>query len=919
MRSAPRRAPIGADAPGPLDRLADDVLGALELARGGDPLRPALVVVPARPATIALRQALAEAAWRQQRGGLAAVDVVVTTDVAGALLPPEDDRPLLSKPAGAALARTALASLPADHPLAGLADHPGTITELVRSASAFGHRADRAVAHLEAAGATGRALADAIRALLEQLGGHWRTEEETWRIASAAVDRAGLSAVGEDVAVVVVQGAAPEPGEARLLRRLVERGAACVTLPTATSLQEHPTLLECDDPETEVHVALAALERLAPGVLDGETARLGALGVPPAEPYAWALPRALERLGVRWRGQDHRGRLGEARWQRLLAAVAAAERPAPAPGDDARELGEADLVASLATLRSWSEAARLLRSVLGGTDEPGCLDASAGGVEAEELAWANELARSHAPFSLASLHVALRAAAARPVTHDDGPGALLVAPPDQLEAAPLAGATLLGCAEGVFPPPVADPLVAETLARSSPDALALLPGGTAGARERRIEDRLGSVLAGLGADRIVLSRPRAEWHRARPLLVANWLTSLAPAPNRRRITSRRRRVPTIRELPVVVDPSPVGPDTVLSVTGLVAYVRCPRRYLVEHVLRLAPPPPIEPAALLDARSFGHAVHAALFELGRGLQALPPGELGPATTELLAQRSVAAAEARLTRLGVALGATWPVQSRDCRRHVEHVLAETERRWTEGGWWVDGVELAWETAWPATEDEGNDVQAYMAPLVVQGRIDRVDVGPVGLSVADYKTGAASSASALVRPVHKAMQDGRFQDTCHPDALQLACYTEALRQGALTEETDDQEDPPRQGRTVVEATIWATAEASPAEPIPNEQLDRRLLHRSVALAAVGLRSGWFPPHPTTPGRSEPDANCRGCPARGGLCPGDAGARWPTVQEVGELNEASRRQLGALLDGEPEEQRAEGAHAPAGGRSLA
>jgi hypothetical protein len=916
MGCVPRTTALGADEPGRFDRLADDVLGALDLARGGDPLRPALVVVPARPATIALREALAEAAWRERRSGLAAVDVVVAADVAASLLPSDDGRPMLSEPAGAALARCALASLPTDHPLAGLADHPGTIAELVRSTSALGQRADMALSHLETAGATGRALAEAIRALLDQLGDHWRTEDETWEAACATLDRFGLSALGEAV-VVVVEGAAPEPGEARLLDRLVATGAARLGLPSANSPTERVVLLECDDPETEVHVALATLERLAGGALDGHSHGLGALGVPPVAPYAWALPRALERLGIRWRGHDRRGRLGEPGWRRVVEAVERAARLNGATGPT-EPPGEDELVCAFAALRSWSQAASLLRSALGAAEAPGSPGRDAGSregegaeaTETEELAWAEELARADAPFSLAGLQAALGAAARRPVPHDDGPGALVVVAPDQLEAVPLAGAVLLGCSEGVFPPPLADPLAIRTLARASRDALS--PRGDAGARRKRIERRLGAVVAGLGTDRVVLSRPRAEWQRARRLLPANWLWSLPAGLDQRTITPRRRSIPTIRELPVVVAPSPLRPGTPLSVTGLVTYARCPRRYLVEHVLGLSPPPPAGPAALLDARRFGQAVHVALFELGRGLKALPPGALGPATAELLVARSVAAAETRLTRLGVDLGATWPAEARDCRRHVEHVLAETERRWAEEGWWVDGVELAFEARWPATEEQGSDVQAGTSSLVVQGRIDRVDAGPAGASVADYKTGAASSASSLVGPIHRALQDGRFQSTCHPDALQLACYAEALRQGTLAEDAEVDRDPPRPGRTVAEAVIWATAGASPAEPIPAAQLEPHSLHRSVALAAVGLRAGWFPPHPTTPGRSEPDANCRGCPARGGLCPDDAAERWPTVAAVGELGEAGARQLGALLDGE-----AEAGASPVGGGS--
>jgi hypothetical protein len=70
-------------------------------------------------------------------------------------------------------------------------------------------------------------------------------------------------------------------------------------------------------------------------------------------------------------------------------------------------------------------------------------------------------------------------------------------------------------------------------------------------------------------------------------------------------------------------------------------------------------------------------------------------------------------------------------------------------------------------------------------------------------------------------------------------------------------------------------------------------------VALALQGLRQGWFPPHPTTPGRDESDANCRGCPARGGLCPADALERWSSVHDVDGLGEPASRTLSILLDG--------------------
>ncbi len=243
---------------------------------------------------------------------------------------------------------------------------------------------------------------------------------------------------------------------------------------------------------------------------------------------------------------------------------------------------------------------------------------------------------------------------------------------------------------------------------------------------------------------------------------------------------------------------PLGP---LSFTQLEDYLSCPARFRYRHVLRLPSPPH-------HAVTYGIAVHEAVAAFGRSqLQGRP----------LSAERL----------LEVFAGA-WSGEGFLSREHEEARLRVGRAallRFREGALAGSHRPIAIE-------------EPFTVPLVgirLQGRFDRVDEGPEGVIVTDFK-------SSDVRDEARARQRAR-------ESLQLALYALAwqAREGALPAATQLVFlDSGVTGRVVPDAARLARATAKAGE------------------AAAGIAAGKF--------GAQPDpVTCRFCPFHE-ICPDSA-----------------------------------------------
>jgi DNA helicase-2/ATP-dependent DNA helicase PcrA len=258
-----------------------------------------------------------------------------------------------------------------------------------------------------------------------------------------------------------------------------------------------------------------------------------------------------------------------------------------------------------------------------------------------------------------------------------------------------------------------------------------------------------------------------------------------------------------RPAEAVAAPQPVAvpPAGPLSFTQLEDYLSCPARFRYRHVLRLPSPPH-------HAVTYGIAVHEAVAAFGRSqLQGRP----------LSAEQL----------LEVFAGA-WSGEGFLSREHEEARLRVGRAallRFREGALAASGRPIAIE-------------EPFTVPLVgirLQGRFDRVDEGPEGVIMTDFK-------SSDVRDEARARQRAR-------ESLQLALYALAwqAREGALPAATQLVFlDSGVTGRVVPDAARLARATAKAGE------------------AAAGIAAGAF--------GAQPDpVTCRFCPFHE-ICPDSA-----------------------------------------------
>ena len=179
---------------------------------------------------------------------------------------------------------------------------------------------------------------------------------------------------------------------------------------------------------------------------------------------------------------------------------------------------------------------------------------------------------------------------------------------------------------------------------------------------------------------------------------------------------------------------------VVSVSDIETYLACPYRWFQARV--------VAPGTLdleIDARTRGTLAHEALAEFYRrlpgalGVERVTPGVVGDAvelaervTTEVLA----GAGRPRTLDEEMALSTIRPLVTRLVARDATFLPD-----WRP-------VKVEWSFG---MDDEPYDFGGFL----LRGRVDRIDDGPAGLVVIDYKTGSSS-----VTPQAKMLSDGKVQ---------------------------------------------------------------------------------------------------------------------------------------------------------------
>ncbi len=271
-------------------------------------------------------------------------------------------------------------------------------------------------------------------------------------------------------------------------------------------------------------------------------------------------------------------------------------------------------------------------------------------------------------------------------------------------------------------------------------------------------------------------------------------------------SARVARTPIERPAPAMAHGLPAR----LSASAVEALRACPYRFFARVALGLGEANELE--AQLDKSDHGRWLHAVLHRF----HSLRSG--GDDRAELLA-----AADAVQAQLGLDAAAHWPFRA-GFDSVAEHYLAWLQRRDAEG-WHFAGGELERRCTPP-------DIDG----LTLDGRLDRIDVGPDGgAMLIDYKTGNADKLAALVRTP--------LEDT------QLAFYATLL--------TDEAQEPPPR------AIYLAIDERKPPREIEHADvaLSAALLVEGLAADLAALREG-----AGAPALGEGEA-CEHCHARG-LC---------------------------------------------------
>jgi ATP-dependent helicase/nuclease subunit B len=180
---------------------------------------------------------------------------------------------------------------------------------------------------------------------------------------------------------------------------------------------------------------------------------------------------------------------------------------------------------------------------------------------------------------------------------------------------------------------------------------------------------------------------------------------------------------TLRPVPRPLPTAAALLPTTLSASQLEALRQCPYRFFARAVLRLEEPEELQ--ASLAKRDYGTWLHAVLhhFHSQRHTHVSDHAQL------------LQAAEAQTQALDMDAGDLLPYRA-SFERFAPDYLQWLARRESEGWHWLEG-------------EADHVVQPpELHGLRLRGRLDRVDQGPKGMQVLDYKTGSGTALAAKVR---------------------------------------------------------------------------------------------------------------------------------------------------------------------------
>ena len=296
-----------------------------------------------------------------------------------------------------------------------------------------------------------------------------------------------------------------------------------------------------------------------------------------------------------------------------------------------------------------------------------------------------------------------------------------------------------------------------------------------------------------------------------------------------------------------------GPEKIFSPTALEAYVFCPFRFFLEHVLRLEELD--EPGEEVEHTRRGAAYHRALARLHARLgenypeltRAKLPETVGP---ELLAEIDRAIREYADRAPSPASRRLWELEGKRLHRSAARYRGHWEDflgPWRKAGAWLDPRLLEADFGLASSTPQVQTAAGAdgIAPLVISvngvevrigGRIDRVDVAELddglGFWVIDYKTGRAANYSAT--------ELARFEK------LQLPLYALAVERVFF---------PGRKARPLGLA-YWLVTDKGPKPVLPGTRqalgwltdpkkwaMFRQQLEEWVAKVVGRIRDGHFP----------------------------------------------------------------------------
>ena len=307
-------------------------------------------------------------------------------------------------------------------------------------------------------------------------------------------------------------------------------------------------------------------------------------------------------------------------------------------------------------------------------------------------------------------------------------------------------------------------------------------------------------------------------------------------------------------------PSPVDAGA-LSPTSLETYAECPRRYLMERVLRIEVRERPEAILTIEPSTKGTLVHAILEEflttqlrLPRGERIAPTSPWSPADharLDAIAEQVFAEYEDQGLTGRTLL---WGLARATIVRELHRFLVEDDRYRARGGLVPERVELQFGPG------HGEPVALELPggrTITFKGYADRVDVASDGsASVIDYKTGGAWG-----------FEENDSDPLARGHKLQLPVYGLAARS--------------RLGDVPVRVAYWFVSEKGNFKQI-SYVLDSGALDRFSEVVTVlvdGVERGLFPARP-----GEKDKNCKFCDFQA-MCPGDREVSWNKVRDATEL----------------------------------